>query len=171
MFDFYRCCHVTVGLELELFGLTDPHSFQNILDSADLVISHAGTYICFASILVFLPKLRPFNYVRDSFSNVDPGAGSILETLRRGKKLLTVVNERLQENHQVELASALAAGSSSTGAASSEAGHKSGFLFWCTCTNLCETLRLADFGTLAKFPEADLDAFPRALDAAMGFSV
>lgn len=35
------------------------------------------------------------------------GAGSILESLRKKKKLLVVVNETLMDNHQLELAQAL----------------------------------------------------------------
>ncbi|KAM4818583.1 LOW QUALITY PROTEIN: UDP-N-acetylglucosamine transferase subunit ALG13 [Thomomys bottae] len=50
------------------------------------------------------------------------GAGSCLETLEKGKPLVVVVNEKLMNNHQLELAKQL---------------HKEGHLFYCTCSVLC----------------------------------
>uniref|UniRef100_A0A2R8PN68 UDP-N-acetylglucosamine transferase subunit ALG13 n=1 Tax=Callithrix jacchus TaxID=9483 RepID=A0A2R8PN68_CALJA len=47
------------------------------------------------------------------------GAGSCLETLEKGKPLLVVINEKLMNNHQLELAKQL---------------HKEGHLFYCTCS-------------------------------------
>ncbi|ELV11080.1 UDP-N-acetylglucosamine transferase subunit ALG13 like protein [Tupaia chinensis] len=47
------------------------------------------------------------------------GAGSCLETLERGKPLVVVINEKLMNNHQLELAKQL---------------HKEGHLFYCTCS-------------------------------------
>ncbi|XP_076417764.1 UDP-N-acetylglucosamine transferase subunit ALG13 isoform X7 [Peromyscus maniculatus bairdii] len=46
------------------------------------------------------------------------GAGSCLESLEKGKPLVVVVNEKLMNNHQLELAKQL---------------HKEGHLFYCTC--------------------------------------
>ncbi|XP_029411885.1 putative bifunctional UDP-N-acetylglucosamine transferase and deubiquitinase ALG13 isoform X4 [Nannospalax galili] len=46
------------------------------------------------------------------------GAGSCLETLEKGKPLVVVVNEKLMNNHQLELAKQL---------------YKEGYLFYCTC--------------------------------------
>ncbi|KAM9180773.1 LOW QUALITY PROTEIN: UDP-N-acetylglucosamine transferase subunit ALG13 [Dugong dugon] len=46
------------------------------------------------------------------------GAGSCLETLEKGKPLVVVINEKLMNNHQLELAKQL---------------HKEGHLFYCTC--------------------------------------
>ncbi|XP_047391559.1 putative bifunctional UDP-N-acetylglucosamine transferase and deubiquitinase ALG13 isoform X2 [Sciurus carolinensis] len=46
------------------------------------------------------------------------GAGSCLETLEKGKPLVVVINEKLMNNHQLELARQL---------------HKEGHLFYCTC--------------------------------------
>ncbi|XP_023555660.1 putative bifunctional UDP-N-acetylglucosamine transferase and deubiquitinase ALG13 isoform X1 [Octodon degus] len=46
------------------------------------------------------------------------GAGSCLETLEKGKPLVVVINEKLMNNHQLELAKQL---------------HQEGHLFYCTC--------------------------------------
>ncbi|VFV42832.1 udp-n-acetylglucosamine transferase [Lynx pardinus] len=46
------------------------------------------------------------------------GAGSCLETLENRKPLVVVINEKLMNNHQLELAKQL---------------HKDGHLFYCTC--------------------------------------
>ncbi|XP_025227782.1 putative bifunctional UDP-N-acetylglucosamine transferase and deubiquitinase ALG13 isoform X2 [Theropithecus gelada] len=46
------------------------------------------------------------------------GAGSCLEALEKGKPLVVVINEKLMNNHQLELAKQL---------------HKEGHLFYCTC--------------------------------------
>ncbi|XP_031800936.1 UDP-N-acetylglucosamine transferase subunit ALG13 homolog [Sarcophilus harrisii] len=46
------------------------------------------------------------------------GAGSCLEILGEGKPLVVVVNEKLMDNHQLELAKQL---------------HEEGYLFYCTC--------------------------------------
>merc|ERR1719498_658193 len=37
------------------------------------------------------------------------GAGTILEALRAGKKIVVVVNDKLMNNHQLEIADAMAA--------------------------------------------------------------
>ncbi|NXU02378.1 ALG13 transferase, partial [Buphagus erythrorhynchus] len=57
------------------------------LQSADLVISHAG-------------------------------AGSCLETLEKGKPLIVVINDKLMDNHQLELAKQL---------------HRDGYVLYCNC--------------------------------------
>ncbi|XP_048652885.1 putative bifunctional UDP-N-acetylglucosamine transferase and deubiquitinase ALG13 isoform X10 [Marmota monax] len=49
------------------------------------------------------------------------GAGSCLETLEKGKPLVVVINEKLMNNHQLELARKL---------------HKEGHLFYCTCRKI-----------------------------------
>ena len=46
------------------------------------------------------------------------GAGSCLETLEEGKPLLVVINEKLMDNHQLELARQL---------------HKDGHVLYCNC--------------------------------------
>jgi beta-1,4-N-acetylglucosaminyltransferase len=59
---------------LDLFPYTD--KLEELMDAADLVISHAG-------------------------------AGTILTALRKGKRLVVVVNNGLMDNHQAELAEVL----------------------------------------------------------------
>lgn len=63
------------------------------------------------------------------------GAGSILETLRKEKPLLVVINESLMDNHQYELAEKM-----------EEEGH----LYFCTCDNIKRTLETRDFSDLTK---------------------
>lgn len=46
------------------------------------------------------------------------GAGSCLETLEKGKPLVVVINEKLMNNHQLELAKQL---------------HRDGHVFYCNC--------------------------------------
>jgi hypothetical protein len=71
-----------------------------------------------------------------------------------------VVNELLQENHQVELAEALAGDGA--------AGRR--YLYWSTCEQLCTALAAARFECLDRFPAADTAALPRMVDALMGFA-
>lgn len=80
------------------------------------------------------------------------GAGTVLEVLRlNNKKLIVVVNNSLQENHQCELADALS-------------GEK-----YCLATvpeSLCDTLKgsTVSFLTLIPFPLVDHTLFPAYLD-------
>uniref|UniRef100_A0A8C9AFG3 UDP-N-acetylglucosamine transferase subunit ALG13 n=1 Tax=Prolemur simus TaxID=1328070 RepID=A0A8C9AFG3_PROSS len=53
------------------------------------------------------------------------GAGSCLETLEKGKPIVVVINEKLMNNHQLELAKQL---------------HKGGHLFYCTLSLLSRCL-------------------------------
>lgn len=52
------------------------------------------------------------------FSASPVGAGSCLETLEKGKPLLVVINEKLMDNHQLELAKQL---------------HRDGHVLYCNC--------------------------------------
>lgn len=77
------------------------------------------------------------------------GAGSIVEALRMGKRLLVVVNPLLMDNHQAELASTM---------------ERRGYLLAATCEGLAEAIRGADFDGLVPYPEADDALIPAAID-------
>ncbi|KAL6480257.1 hypothetical protein MHYP_G00112900 [Metynnis hypsauchen] len=64
------------------------------------------------------------------------GAGSCLEALGAGKPLLVVVNDKLMDNHQLELAKQLQVDS---------------HLLYCTCSTLPQTLRDMDLSALLPF--------------------
>ncbi|KAL6448544.1 hypothetical protein ACFW04_000436 [Cataglyphis niger] len=89
--------------KIEIFKLSP--SIEWYIQSADLVISHAG-------------------------------AGSILEALEKRKPLIVVINNRLMDNHQVELAEQL---------------YKDEYLYYCTCRNLLETIYKMNFTKLKPF--------------------
>lgn len=77
------------------------------------------------------------------------GAGSILESLRRRKDLLVVVNDALMDNHQLELAEAMQA---------------KGVLLCTYCAELAAMLDKADFASLLPYPAADHSLFPALVD-------
>ncbi|XP_048370509.1 UDP-N-acetylglucosamine transferase subunit ALG13 homolog [Sphaerodactylus townsendi] len=81
------------------------------------------------------------------------GAGSCLEVLEAGKPLLVVVNDKLMDNHQLELARQL---------------HRDGHLFYCTCRTLIETLQSMDLSTLKPLPPGQPEKFAAFLDKAVG---
>lgn len=61
------------------------------------------------------------------------GAGSIMQALDYGKSLLVVVNEKLMNNHQYELAEKLC---------------KEKYLYYTTCKNLSNFIENSDFSLL-----------------------
>lgn len=83
------------------------------------------------------------------------GAGTILDALGCGKKVLVVVNEELMGNHQTELAEALA---------------KEGYLHFCGVSSLLDSLRELDFSNLVAFPRGEPEKFAAHLDKVLGFS-
>ncbi|NP_001311219.1 UDP-N-acetylglucosamine transferase subunit ALG13 isoform 9 [Homo sapiens] len=99
-------------------------SLKEDIQKADLVISHAGK-----------------------------GAGSCLETLEKGKPLVVVINEKLMNNHQLELAKQL---------------HKEGHLFYCTCSTLPGLLQSMDLSTLKCYPPGQPEKFSAFLDKVVG---
>ncbi|KAG6881975.1 hypothetical protein C0992_013029 [Termitomyces sp. T32_za158] len=82
------------------------------------------------------------------------GSGTILDVLRLGKPLLTVVNTTLLDNHQQELASALA-----------ELGH----LQCSSVPDLAQTIETFDSSSIVPFPPFDGRRFAKLLDEHMGF--
>ncbi|XP_028570549.2 UDP-N-acetylglucosamine transferase subunit ALG13 [Podarcis muralis] len=110
----------TPTFTLEVFRFKN--SLSEDVQTADLVISHAG-------------------------------AGSCLEVLEAGTPLLVVVNDKLMDNHQLELARQLC---------------RDGHLFYCTCRTLLKTLQTSDFSTLKPFPPGQPEKFAAFLDKVMG---
>lgn len=84
------------------------------------------------------------------------GAGSCIEVLRAEKPLLTVTNDELADNHQVELAEELC---------------REGYLFFCTPKRLAQALRQFDARKLKKYEEGNVKDFVKYLDNFMGFNV
>ena len=80
------------------------------------------------------------------------GAGTITETLEAGRPMVVVVNERLMNNHQVELAHQM---------------QTDGHLVYCTCASLADTLDRLDTESLKRYPRAQPYLFAQFLDAAM----
>nr|XP_057904991.1 UDP-N-acetylglucosamine transferase subunit ALG13 homolog isoform X2 [Doryrhamphus excisus] len=81
------------------------------------------------------------------------GAGSCLEALGAGKALLVVVNDKLMDNHQMELARQL---------------HKDSHLLYCTCSTLTETLRSMDLSVLQPFVPGQPKKFAAFMAEALG---
>lgn len=80
------------------------------------------------------------------------GAGSIMDALSMRKKIVVVVNTLLMDNHQAELADAMAA---------------QNYCIATTCEHLAATLKTADLDALVPYPEPDESAFPRLVDQVM----
>lgn len=98
-------------------------NFEEEIEKADLVISHAG-------------------------------AGTCLQVLKKQTPLIVVINDDLMDNHQSELAGQL---------------QKSGYLYYCNCDNLEETLK-NDLKRLKLYPEPAKNLFGTYVNNCMGFS-
>ncbi|XP_072519768.1 UDP-N-acetylglucosamine transferase subunit ALG13 [Salminus brasiliensis] len=81
------------------------------------------------------------------------GAGSCLEALGAGKPLLVVVNDKLMDNHQLELAQQLQADS---------------HLLYCTCSTLPQTLIDMDLSALLPLLPGQPQKFASFMDKAVG---
>ncbi|XP_003342343.2 UDP-N-acetylglucosamine transferase subunit ALG13 homolog isoform X1 [Monodelphis domestica] len=113
----------------------------------------------FASTTFSLIVYRYKNSLKEDIKRADliishAGAGSCLEALEEGKPLVVVVNEKLMDNHQLELARQL---------------HKEGYLFYCSCSTLLELLRSVDLSSLRRFPPGKPEMFSEFLDKVVGF--
>lgn len=109
--------------EVQVF--TFSHTFKDVLATAGLIVSHAG-------------------------------AGTIVEVLRMpapAPRLLVVVNTLLMDNHQLELADALAS---------------AGYLFHAEPDTVVKTLREADWGKLKPYPPIADHALPLLLNHELG---
>lgn len=106
-------------------------------------------------------ELEAFRYKNSIAENIEQadliishaGAGSCLEALSAGKPLLVVVNDKLMDNHQLELARQL---------------HADSHLLYCTCSTLIETLRTMDLSVLQPFLPGQPQQFANFLDRALG---
>jgi beta-1,4-N-acetylglucosaminyltransferase len=82
------------------------------------------------------------------------GAGSVFEALRSRRAVLVVVNEALMDNHQVELAAALA---------------KEGYLAYCLPSGLVDALAALQPHALQPYTPGSAAPVARAIHALCGF--
>ena len=82
------------------------------------------------------------------------GAGSCLEALAERKPLIVVTNERLMDNHQLELAQQL---------------HQDGHLYYCTCQTLLDLVTTMDLSKLKPFLTDKSKDIAECIDQFMGF--
>ncbi|GAQ78100.1 beta-1,4-N-acetylglucosaminyltransferase [Klebsormidium nitens] len=102
----------------------------------------------------FKPSLA--DYVKNAGLVIShAGSGSIFETLRAKRPLVVVVNELLMDNHQQELADALA---------------DNRFLVVAKPSNLPERVGQFDQSSLVEYPKADAGNFAVELDRLVGFA-
>ncbi|CAF3518200.1 unnamed protein product [Rotaria socialis] len=80
------------------------------------------------------------------------GAGTILQALEAHKPLLVVVNEKLMNNHQLEIANEM---------------EQHGYLFHCTCSKLATTLKQFVNHTFKQYEKGDPLLFGQYLNKIM----
>lgn len=97
-----------------------------------------GTYVLEPSDVLeitsykFKPDIGP-DMINSDLIISHGGAGSIMQALDYGKPLLVVINEKLMNNHQYELAEKLC---------------EEKYLYYTTCKNLCNCIENLDFSLL-----------------------
>lgn len=122
---------------------------QSVIDSA--LQNHGIRIDCYRL------KAQILDDIRDSDLVIShAGAGSCIEVLNAGKPLVVVVNDRLMDNHQTELAEQL---------------YKDGYLLFCTPNSLLETINDLDkqVETLRPYERGNTNKFVNHLNALMGF--
>lgn len=97
------------------------------------------------------------NSIADDIQRADlvishAGAGTILQTLEAQKPLLVVVNEKLMNNHQLEIAHQM---------------EKEGYLRHCTCSTLVDGLKKIATTTFERYEKGDPKLFGRYLNQIM----
>lgn len=102
----------------------------------------------------FKPSLKE-EYERADLVISHAGSGTILDVLRLNKPLIVVPNSTLMDDHQQELATALAS-----------RGHVKDS----TVSELAQTISDLDPSTLVPFPAFDGSRFREILDEEMGFA-
>ncbi|KAJ3054084.1 N-acetylglucosaminyldiphosphodolichol N-acetylglucosaminyltransferase catalytic subunit alg13 [Rhizophlyctis rosea] len=103
----------------------------------------------------FKPTLLPDMLSADLIIS-HAGSGSIFESLEARKRLLVVVNTELMDNHQVELAEALA---------------EEGVLAWCTVESLLDNVERRVWEKCKAYGTRNAEAFGVAVREEMGFAV
>jgi beta-1,4-N-acetylglucosaminyltransferase len=139
-----KCAFVTVGttqfdLLIESIFQDDAKVLRTLVDCLDIdkIILQTGSsqIATLLSFHVDIPIVIEHYQYKDSIENdirqadlviSHAGAGTILQTLEAQKPLLVVVNEKLMNNHQLEIAHEM---------------EQQGYLFHCTCSTLATELR------------------------------
>ena len=80
------------------------------------------------------------------------GAGTILQTLEAHKPLLVVVNEKLMNNHQLEIAHVM---------------EQQDYLYYCTCSTIGETLEKFANHQFKQYEKGNPELFGRYLNQIM----
>ncbi len=101
----------------------------------------------------FKPSLQE-DFAAASLVVTHAGYGCLMESLGLGKAVVAVINTRLMDNHQTEIASELA---------------RHGYAAMCEPASLAQTLRDADFAQRAPLPPAQPQAYAAFLDRLLGF--
>ncbi|CAF1191925.1 unnamed protein product [Adineta steineri] len=133
-----KCAFITVGTtQFDLLIETIIHD-SNVLETLinclhiDKIILQTGNSQMPSYDNVSIP-IEHYQY-KDSIDNdiqqadiviSHAGAGTILQTLEAHKPLLVVVNEKLMNNHQLEIAHEM---------------EQQGYLYHCTCSTIAKTL-------------------------------